>query len=318
MKHLLPLLSFKKQFLFEPKIQNHHEGRYDSVVLIGMGGSLISGLLLKQLFPSLNLEVHNDYGIPHHPKGKSILYICNSYSGNTEEVLDAYTQLTKQQLPVAVITCGGKLGGLSNTHAVPHIILPQEGLEPRFAVGYQMIAILSLMKEEKLVSILRHAASEISLPEADAVGKKLSQALYDKTVILYSSRRNYPLAYTTKAAINEGAKSLAFVNTFSEANHNELESFSNLSSFQKHHLAVLFFKDDEDHPRIKERMSICKKLFTEMGIKTVSFKVSTATETGILTSLLAGYYTSTYLALHYHVEPYKTALIAKFKEELGQ
>jgi glucose/mannose-6-phosphate isomerase len=121
-----------------------------------------------------------------------------------------------------------------------------------------------------------------------------------------------------KAALNEGAKVPAFCNVFSEANHNELEIFAHMQASQKNEYVVLFFEDKKDHKRIQDRMSICTDMFKEMRIKTAHFPIQSETVQSTLTSLLAGYYTSTYLALLKHAEPYKTPCIGKFKELLSK
>ena len=102
-----------------------------SLVVVGMGGSHLAADLLKILKPELDIIVHRDYGMP--PNINDRLIILSSYSGNTEEVLDAYDQA--KNLNRAVITVGGKLLEKAKQDNVPFVLLPV-GLQPRDAIHH--------------------------------------------------------------------------------------------------------------------------------------------------------------------------------------
>ena len=56
---------------------------YDKIVIVGMGGSAIAGLIVKDLLPQVNIVVERNY-IPNTAINQNTLIIVSSYSGNTE------------------------------------------------------------------------------------------------------------------------------------------------------------------------------------------------------------------------------------------
>ena len=56
-----------------------------------------------------------------------------------------------------------------------------------------------------------------------------------------------------------------------ELNHNEIEGWKNNENILKH-LVVIWIKDKSDHPRVKIRQSISRKIFNDIGIKQFSLK----------------------------------------------
>ena len=84
-----PLHSFKEQFTLVPEIINQDKlVQKKNIIVAGMGGSAISVSLLTILFPELPITLHNGYGLPKITDKENTLLILNSYSGNTEEILD--------------------------------------------------------------------------------------------------------------------------------------------------------------------------------------------------------------------------------------
>jgi glucose/mannose-6-phosphate isomerase len=104
--------NFNKQFSFEPEIKNEEKlAKKSSFIVVGMGGSAHAAELLKVLKPELDIIVRRDYGLPELPEEelKNKLIILSSYSGNTEEPIDAFYEAKKKNLAMAVISTGGKL-----------------------------------------------------------------------------------------------------------------------------------------------------------------------------------------------------------------
>src|SRR3970040_286920 len=63
------------------------------IVIAGMGGSAIAGDLLAAFGLDscrVPIYVHRDYGLPAFAKGRQVLVIASSHSGDTEETLDAF------------------------------------------------------------------------------------------------------------------------------------------------------------------------------------------------------------------------------------
>ena len=313
-----PLTQFKEQFSFIPRINNETLVEpITQIIICGMGGSAISVNLLKLFFPELPLFLHNSYGLPTNYNKAQTLFIINSYSGNTEEALDAFERAIKENVHVACLSKGGELIKQAKKYQKMHIELPESSLEPRFSIGHQMIGLLALMHEPGKISTLKEKVSLISLTKAEEKGEALAKLYKNKYPILYASVNLYPVAYLIKTAINEGAKTPSFVNIIPESNHNELQSFvTDDLHASSDNFAFLFCVSTYDHIRILKRFSIMKEMYHEKSFTLSTLETNHTDIFQVLECILIGYYMATYLAIDKNIDPYSTPFITAFKEKL--
>lgn len=224
----------------------------DKFIVCGMGGSALAAGLWNVAEPNLDLLIHRDYGLPRVPEYflRESLIILSSYSGNTAEVLDTAAEALAAGLDLAVITSGGKLLDWAKTNDVPISLLPS-GYEPRLALEPACVALASLLERER-----SRARPDIAVPPNEALAANLA----GKILIIYSSSRNYPLAYHWKISLNETAKTPAFCNALPEQNHNELES-----NFDDK-FAFIFLRDEDDDARISKRFEVLEKVYREQNL----------------------------------------------------
>ena len=73
-------------------------GNITSILVCGMGGSAIGGDLLKSYLSDSNLPVfvNRNYGIPRFVDSTTLVFAI-SYSGNTEETLEAVKMAKEKQ-----------------------------------------------------------------------------------------------------------------------------------------------------------------------------------------------------------------------------
>src|SRR3990167_9475716 len=305
---------FGKQFEYEPELVNGDKlGKYDRFIFVGMGGSALGPDLLRVSNPELDILIHRDYGLPDLPDSvlKNSLIILNSYSGNTEEVIDAFKLAMSKNLPVAVVSIGGKLLELARQNTTPHIEMPDWGLEPRLALGLNLKALLKVLKQGDALTMV----SKIQLPEAgllEKMGKELAEKLRGFVPIIYSSRKNGPIAYAWKVKINETAKKPSFSNVFPELNHNEMAGFHNgeISKLLCQNFHFIFLKDSADNSKISKRMEITAKLFKnqKLGVETIEL-VGDNVFAKIFSSLQLADWVSYYIAKEYGIDPADTSAI---------
>lgn len=308
--------NFPKQFLWEPKIVNGPLRRPTSKLLVcGMGGSALAADLI-------GVRVWRDYGLPE--VSKNTLVIASSYSGNTEETIDAFKTALSKNLPLTAISTGGKLLELARKHNVPYIQLPNTGIQPRMATGYMIKALLAIMCLSELSRHRRAGAlmEEISrLPRRLNIntsrrsGKDLAKQLRNKTPIIYSSSKNFPTAYNWKIKFNETAKIPAFANAFPELNHNEMNGF-NLSRLNLHkNFSFIFLEDSNDDTRILKRMKITKKLLEDRKFEVRSLRLEGQNKFHqIFQNLLIADWTAFYLAKYYGNDPEQVPMVEEFKK----
>lgn len=315
-----PLHSFKEQFSLEPKIINKEKlTKKKNVIICGMGGSAISVSLLHTLFPELSVTLHNDYGLPTIVEEDNTLIILNSYSGDTEEILDVLQKAVAIGASLATLSCGGELIHQSQAIGLPHIILPHFGLEPRFAIGHQIIGLLTLMGEENKIDSLKRSIMSCDVVTAENNGRQLASSLRGKYGMLYASKNLFPVAYLIKAAINEGSKAPCFVSMIPEADHNEIQGFIS-DEIEKENQNFLFvmFSSPKDNPRILKRFKIMSELYTDKGFPVAKLSTDHTDHAQVFELILTGYFAATYLAVARNVDSYKTPFIQEFKKRMAE
>jgi glucose/mannose-6-phosphate isomerase len=315
---LQPLHTFKDQFSFVPTIENEENlVMKKNVVICGMGGSAISVSLLKLFFPELSVTLHNSYGLPLGIDYDNTLCIFNSYSGDTEEILDAFMNANAKGLSMAILTRGGKLLEEAKVSNTPHVVLPSIDIEPRFSIGHQLIGLLTLMGEASKLPLLTAQVSLFNMQKAEEKGKELADLLQGKNIVLYSSAELYPVTYLIKAAINEGAKVPCFVSKVPESNHNELQSFTSTDEVtSKDSFGFIIFSSPYDHIRITKRLSTMASLYSEKGFTVAEITTNHTSIKELFEMIMTGYFFATYVAIAKNINPYTTPLIQEFKKNI--
>ncbi|MCH8244474.1 bifunctional phosphoglucose/phosphomannose isomerase [Patescibacteria group bacterium] len=312
--------NFAKQFSYEPVIENKEKWqKAEKFLLVGMGGSHLQGGIVRMLKPSLDFMIHRDYGLPPCV-GKDRLVIASSYSGNTEETVSAFKEAAENGFPLAVSSVKGKLLELAKEHQIPYVQIPDTGIQPRSALGYTLRALLKLIGEEELLKETGDLTSVLMPKAFENEGKELAKRMKGKIPVIYSSRKNQPIAYNWKIKFNESAKIPSFYNVFPELNHNEMAGFDVVGATKglSENLYILLLYDDTDHPRIQKRMEVLQKLYKDKGVKVESIILTGETPSQkIFSSLLLADWTAWYTAKEYGTEPEEVAMIEEFKKQIA-
>lgn len=310
--------NFYKQFDYVPQIENEDKLKeYDNYIFCGMGGSHLSTGMIKMFRPGIDLYVHRTYGLPAFKKEffeKSLL-IASSYSGNTEEVVDFLIEGYSRGYDVSVISTGGKLIDFAKENNLPYIKLPEDGIQPRSALGYSTIALSKMMNEKDSLLKLSETKDVLNTEEAEKQGKDIADSIGVKIPVIYSSNVNLPLAYNWKIKMNETGKRPAFYNLFPELNHNEINSYDKENSEDFH---FIFLKDKNDHERIQKRMEVTEEIYQNHGFNVTSIELTgDETYSKIFNNLLIADWTSYYLAIQSGKEPEKVEIIEEFKRKIA-
>ena len=284
-----------------------------------MGGSnLASGILKKALTHRLIIE-HRDYGLPNFPEAllQQCLVIVSSYSGNTEEALDAFDSALELGLPLAAVSVGGRLIEKAKTQGVPYVQIPDTGLQPRSALGFSLLALLKLLGEEAVLRETEGLQYQLKPQDWEASAKDLALKIKDKVPIIYASLSNLAIAHIWKVTFNETGKIPAFYNVFPELNHNEMASFGATPQSQplaeKFHF--IFLKDEDDDPRIAKRLDKCQKIYGDRGLPvTVLNLEGQSLLDKIFNSAILSAWTAYYTAELYGADPETMPLVEEFKK----
>jgi len=312
--------NFNKQFLYEPEITNQEKlAKKTSFLVVGMGGSALAPLLLKTWKPDLDILIHRDYGLPHISKEKlkNKIIILSSYSGNTEEVIDAFLKAKENNLDIAVISVGGKLLSLAKENNIPYIELPNTGIQPRMALGFSIKAFLKMIGEENELKNISELATTLNPTNYEENGKILAQKLKNYVPVIYASNHNSSLAEIWKIKLNETGKIPAFYNVLPELNHNEMTGFDARDSTKElsNKFYFIILKDLEDNLKIQKRMEVLEKLYKDrnLQVETIELKKKDIWQK-IFSSLLLADWTAYYTAIEYGLEPEQVPMVEEFKK----
>jgi glucose/mannose-6-phosphate isomerase len=305
----------------------------ENIVVSGMGGSAIGGDLTRALLASkcsFPIYVNRSYEIPAFV-GKKTLFFAVSYSGNTEETLASFKVAKSKSAKLIAITSGGELKSLSEKASIPCVDIPS-GYPPRCALGYLFIPILISLSKLGIVNredissqliesarLLRELAAQFK-PQAHenekAVPKSLAYKVHGSLPIIYASNALEVVTLRWKGQICENAKSLAYSYPFPEMNHNEIEGWHFPEKLAKF-CVTIFLVDSADHPRIKARMDITKKLIAEKVKEVVTLESKGISDLARMLYLIyIGDFTSFYLAILNGINPTPVDRIAQLKREL--
>ena len=270
--------------------------QYDSLLIMGMGGSGVSGDVLSLLsneVSSKKITVRKSYSIPKKIMEVKPFCLFISYSGNTEETLSGLNDAIKNNLDWAVISSGGKLIDLAIEHNKEYIKIP-DGLQPRAAFGYLTQAvckIVDIVEGTNFLKELRDVGNylnEILNEEEDSEifieAKKIAKEINKKTCIIYGGTDLTELvASRWKTQINENAKSKAFVGSMPEVHHNEILSWDADVEGSKSNYVLILLRDNSENSQIAKRFDLTQKL---LGEKVEIFNIEPKSQSTTLFKLM--------------------------------
>ncbi len=252
-------LSIGKSYKF-----NTAKKEFANVVLTGLGGSGIGGSIVQNfVFDKLSIPfiVNKDYFLPSFVNENSLV-IISSYSGNTEETLQAMKQALKVKATIICITSGGKIEKLAQKNGLDCIVLPS-GMPPRACIGYSMTQVLFVLNAMGLISNsfekdIKAAIKLLNTKSASIKTKArgLAKKLFGKTPIIYSGPAFEGVAVRFRQQINENSKMLCWHHVIPEMNHNELVGWRDKDDTRH----VVIIRDEKDYKRTQMRMEINKKV----------------------------------------------------------
>lgn len=313
--------------LFElPDMKNH----YLNVVFAGMGGSaLYASLAVSWPGVTVPFEVCRGYDIPSYV-GPGTLFIASSYSGNTEETLEALRQAEAKNAAIVIITGGGVLAGVAREKGYPLALLPDVG-QPRFATLVGLKALVTVLEKAELTAegraeeqlhgraaFVRQAVSAWlpTVPTAQNQAKQLALEVIGKSAVIYAGPKFFPVAYKWKISFNENAKNVAWCNAYPEFNHNEFMGWASHPVDKPY--TVIDLRSGFENERVQKRFEISDRLLSG---KRPAAEVVTPQGESLLEQMLwtiaLGDFTTLYTALLNGLNPTPVDLIERLKKELA-
>ena len=228
------------------------------VVIMGMGGSAIAGLIMKDISPHLEIIVERNY-FPNAIIDENTLLIICSYSGNTEESLSYYKHASSLTKNIFGITSGGKLLTLLKNDNHNHCVLP-EGYPPRSILGYVLTVLIKLLDEDELlellnVELLQEYSDKFSLEGSEIFD--LAKKIHSTFPVIITEEDLSSIGYRLKCQLNENSKMLSYNVTLPEMNHNEIVGWES-KMIDKNLFSLIWI--DITWPANIKRMDITNKI----------------------------------------------------------
>ena len=122
------------------------EKTINKIYVAGLGGSGIGGEFVAEMVADeckVPYLIGKGYGIPAYVD-ENTLAIISSYSGNTEETIEAFHKAKAKNAEIACVSSGGQLIELAKENNLNYIQLPS-GDSPRAMMGYSITQLLYVL-----------------------------------------------------------------------------------------------------------------------------------------------------------------------------
>ena len=303
----------------------------DAIIVLAMGGSAIGAELVAAAAAGrlrVPIIVHRDYGLPAGA-GKRTLIVAASHSGETAETLSGFAAARERDLPIAVITTGGRLATQAADAGLPLLRYRLAG-QPRAAIGFgvglvhELLSRAGLIEEPDPLGPAAGALEELlerigPSVETDAnPAKQLAWSLFGRIPIVYGHGAMTAVAHRWKTQLNENAKAWASWEPMPEANHNAIEGSLNPRELGDAPYVVQI-RDREEPAEIAERYRVVEELLGERATNREQvWAEGPSALARVLTSVAYGDMVSVYLAILYQTDPTPVTLLSMLKERLAR
>ena len=306
---------------------------FTGVTVCGMGGSGISGDVLAVAGShdlTVPVTVLKQYRAPRFV-GPGTLFFAMSYSGGTEETLEATAAALTAGARVVAVCSGGELADLAEKAGAPVIGCPP-GFMPRAALGHLATPLFVVCDRLGLLpggEAMVEAAQAQAARRRDACRPEIEGPANPARELARRIGRTFPLiwgtsalgavaAYRWKADINENAKAPAFWNAFPELDHNEICAFGQHGDVTRQVLTLVELRHDHEHPQLRRRVLATRAIVEETVAAVLEVQAEGDGRLAQLVDLMyLGDWVSLYMAFDAGVDPGPIDAIARLKSELA-
>ena len=303
--------------------------RIENVVVLGMGGSGIAGELLAATagpFLPVPVIVSKGYELPAFV-GEASLVFAVSFSGNTEETVEAASTAAVEGARMVVVTKGGELGRLATSWGVPIVEVPGHVAQPRAAIGALAIPALVVLEEIGLfvgaqqwidfaVEQLRRRRDQLLAPTSMA--RDLAARIGRTLPLFYGGGQlGATAAQRWKSQVNENAKAPAFWNTHPELCHNEVVGWGQHGDVTRQVFTAVNLRHEYEHPQVARRFEVVSALLQEVFASVEEVWAEGEGQLAqLLDLILVGDFTTLHLAAQEGLDPGPVPVLEQVKASI--
>ncbi len=288
----------------------------EQVVVLGMGGSGIAGdVLMAAAGPYLPLPVlvFRSYHVPAFVDEGTLVFAI-SFSGDTEETVEAVTAAALQGARVVAVTRGGELAHLAGSWGVPIVPVPVDIPQPRAALGALAVPPLVVLEDiglfpgasfwiDAAVEQLTLRREQLSAPGnlAEQLARRIGRTM---PIIHGGGGLGAVAAQRWKTDVNENAKCPAFWNMQSELCHNEVSGWGQHGDVTRQMFTLVNLRHDFEHPQVMHRFKLTADLLEEVVSSVEEVQAEGEGELAqLLDLILVGNLTSLHMAFQEGIDP---------------
>ena len=247
----------------------------EHVLVLGMGGSGIAGDVVQAVaspFMPVPITVVKGYEAPHFVSEGTLCFVV-SYSGNTEETVEAAQSAVAAGARMVVLSSGGELADMAHAWEAPHIQLPDIPM-PRAGIGAVSIPPLLVLERVGLfpgaAQYVAEAVDQLKrrrdeLIQEGSVAQRLAEAIGRTVPIAYGGDAiGEVAAYRFKCQVNENAKAPAFSGAVPEMCHNEIAGWGQHGDVTRQVMTAVRFRHDFEHPQVARRFDLTRDVLDEV------------------------------------------------------
>jgi glucose/mannose-6-phosphate isomerase len=274
------------------------------------------------------ITVVKSYDLPDFV-GRGSLVFAVSFSGNTEETVEAAGEAADAGASLVAVTTGGKLAGLAEEWGAPTVPVPDTIPQPRAALGAMAIPPLVVLEDIGLfpgaaqwvalaVDQLKYRRDRLVQPgnTAEEVARRIGRTI---PVIHGAQAVGAAASLRWKNQVNENAKSPAFAGTYPELCHNDIAGWGQHGDVTRQVLSLCNLRHDTEHPQVVRRFAFVSDLFQEVVSDVIEVRAQGEGELAqLLDLMLIGDFVSLHLAAREGIDPGPVPILEELKHRLGE
>jgi glucose/mannose-6-phosphate isomerase len=310
------------------RLPSHDE--IEHIVVLGMGGSGVAGdvaTVVAGPFMAVPVVVHKGYGLPNFVDRHTLVFAV-SFSGQTEETIEAASQAVDAGASLVAVTRGGALGDLARRHAAVVVPVAEAIPVPRAGLGALAVPPLVVLEHlglfpgastwiEAASTHLRRRVDQLTAEDnpADRLARRIGRQI---PIVYGGGGIGAVAARRWKTQFNENAKTAAFSNEQPELCHNEICGWGQGGDVTRQVFRIVNLRHEFEHPQIARRFALVDDLVREVvaGIDEV-----VAEGDGVLAQFLDlalfGDFVSLYRAIQEGIDPGPVPVLDELKARLA-
>jgi glucose/mannose-6-phosphate isomerase len=301
----------------------------EQVVVLGMGGSGIAGDIMVAVagpFVPVPILVVKSYDLPDFV-GPGSLVFALSFSGNTEEVVEAAGEAAAAGASVVAVTSGGELARLAGEWDAPVVPVPDDIPQPRAALGALAVPPLIVLEEVGLfpgagqwveLAVEQLVRRRDALVAPGGAAEKLARTIGRTFPLIHGAQAlGAAAALRWKTQINENAKSPAFMGVYPELCHNEIVGWGQNGDVTRQVITLVNLRHDAEHPQVVRRFALVAEILREVVADIVEVHAEGEGDLAqLLDLILVGDFVSLHLAAQEGIDPGPVPVLDEIKDRL--